>query len=174
MMMVGRLSPRPCLLLLFSFYLVSYTSISSAFPVIPHQQTAQFSFTSAKQRFPKRRVFRNGNAAVTLLPTSMNAQTTRSTVHASPCRYTLRLSSSLRNQDDKDDVSSNLLVSTSTNSNNDIRKQEYQAQVEEMQRQRRNRAANISSSTQDLVLVGVACFLLLLGGFIIMTLKGEN
>jgi hypothetical protein len=173
MMMAGQISPRPCCLLLIStFYLVFYTSICSAFPVIPHQQAQFTERSSTKQgcRFP-RRVFRHGDAA-TLRTT--NTQTTRSTVHPPPPCWTLsRLSSSFRNQDDKDDVSINVIQSTT--SNNDIQKQEYQAQVEEMQRQRRASNPNVKSSLQTLVRIGILCFFVIGGltGFI-MTLKGEN
>lgn len=168
MMIVGRLSPRPCLLLLFSFYLVSYRSISSAFRVIPHQQAMLTSCSSnIKQGF---------GYAVTLLPTNVNVnvnvnnQATRSAVNPPPC-CALRLFSSFRNQDDKDDVSTNVFASTSTTSNNDIRKEEYQAQVEEMQRQRRDCGiANKSSTKTDLVRLGIVCCLLLL--VIALILKG--
>jgi hypothetical protein len=168
MMMVGRLSPRACLLLLFSYYLVSYMSISSAFPVIPRQQA---QLTSTKQGFP-RRAFCDGDAAIaTLLPT--NTHTTRST--AIPSCWSWRLSSSLRNQDDGDDVSSNLFASDTTTSNTDIHKQEYQAQVEELQRQRLSCAKNVSPTTRDLARNGV-WFLLLMGGIIgiAVTWLGEN
>jgi hypothetical protein len=172
---VSLLSPRPCCLFLLSlFYLVSNTGISNAFPVTPSQQT-QFT-SSAKQGFGvPRRTFCNGDAATTtLLPRNGNTQATRSAVPLPP-RCALQLSSSSRNQDNKDNVSINLVTSTSTTSNNndDIRnKEEYQAQVTEIQRLRRNRATNKSSTTQVLVSLGVLCCFIVL--FVVVTLNGGD
>jgi hypothetical protein len=150
-MVLCSLSPRPsCLLLLLSFYLVSCTRICSAFLVIPRQQL-QFT-TGAKQEvgFPRRVLF-GGNTINT-------AAWTPSLLYTSQ-----------RNQDDKDDVSINQFTSTSNTNKSDIRKQEYQKTIEEMQRKRFDRAANKTSTPQELVKLGIlCCFALLL---IVLALK---
>jgi hypothetical protein len=120
--------------------------------VIPHQQAATLR-SSTKQGFgvPRRVLF--------------GGDTIRSTVPPSLSWTTSQLYSSFRNQEDKDDVSINQFTSTSTTSKNtdDIRnKQEYQERIEEIQRQRFDRAANKTSTPQELVRLGIACCFALL------------